>query len=154
MLALHVFSCLSVAFSLSMSLIFMKRCLETFHSHSTVCSRVMCQQALFDYFQLVLKFCCFLEFDFNLNGWSVQNTTCDFFSFFSYLERTTQKSPSSLQRKLNVILSAWTALMCCEDSDFGWHLTLKKEGSSSNMELILSMLEYIWENGISVSSLS
>lgn len=124
-----------------MGLTFIKRYLEIFHSHSIVCSRVAHQQALFwYYFQLVLKFCCFLEFDFNnLNEWSVQNTTCDFFSFFSYLERTSQVSPFSLQRKLNIILSACTVLLCCAVSDFGWHLPLKK-----NMPLHVHLRTWNW----------
>lgn len=123
-----------------MGLIFIKRYFQIFHSHSIVCSRVACQQALFwYYFQLVLKFCWVLEFDCNnLNEWSVQNTTCDFFSFFSYLKRTTQDSPFSLQRKLNIILSACTVLLCYEDSDFGWHLPLK------NMPLHVLLQTWNW----------
>ena len=103
--------------------------MEIFHNHSIICSKVACQQALFWYnFQLVLKFCCFLEFDFNnLNEWSVQNTTCDPFSFFSCLERTNQEPSFSLQKKLSIILLACTMLLCCEDSDFGRHLPLKKK---------------------------
>lgn len=59
--------------------------MKIFHKYSVVCSGVACQQTLFwYYFHLVLKFCCFLGFK-NLKEWTVQNTTCDFFSFFSYL---------------------------------------------------------------------
>lgn len=109
----------------SMGLTFIERYLETFYIYSIVCSREVLS---WYYFNPVSKLYCLLGYIFNYwKEWSMQNTACDFFNFFSYLERTFQGCLFSLQRKLNIILSSCTVLLWCEDSEFVYHLPLKKK---------------------------
>lgn len=76
--------------SFSRGLTSIKRYLETFYGYSIVCSREL---LFWYYFNPVSKFYFLVEFSFNYwKEWMMQNTICDFFNFFSYLERTIQLS--------------------------------------------------------------